>query len=243
MAIERIEVFLDHGAEPVQVLKQAPFKVRFDTRSLSDGEHLFKVVTRYTNGSSEVKEIPFKVANTPGVLVEGLQDGKEVSGDLEVGLRVADPQVRSTVAPFPALGAVVTTALLLGAIWAFFALNKPAGNRILEEVGKPAAVAEGDGGGAVVEAAMKKGGEVYTGGCAGCHGANGEGGFGPVLAGDASLSDATMVLTVIKKGRGNMPAVGATLSPEDLAAVSTYVRNSWGNAYGGVSVDEAKAIN
>lgn len=243
MAIERIEVFLDHAKEPTQVLKQAPFKVKLDTRNLPDGEHVFKVLTHYTNGASEVKEIPFKVANTPGVLVEGLQDGKEVSGDLEVGLRVADPQVRATTSPFPAMGAVVTTVLLLGAIWAFFALNKPVGNKILEEVGKPAAAAEGHGGGAVDEAALKKGGELYTGACGGCHGANGEGGFGPKLAGEEKLADASVVLTAVKKGKGNMPAVGATYSPEDLAAVATYVRNSWGNAHGGVSVDEAKAVH
>jgi len=79
MPIERIEVYLDGGAEPVQVLTQPPFKVTYDTRSLSDGEHLLRVVTHYTNGAREVKEIPFKVANTPGVLVQGLEEGKEVS--------------------------------------------------------------------------------------------------------------------------------------------------------------------
>lgn len=129
MPIERIEVYLDGGAEPVQVLTQPPFKVTYDTRSLSDGEHLLRVVTYYTNGAREVKEVPFKVANTPGVLLQGLEEGKEVSGTLDVTLRVADPDVKPGRERFPGLGAAIATAVILGGVWLFFAAtgvtNKP----------------------------------------------------------------------------------------------------------------------
>lgn len=243
MAVERIEVFLDQAKEPIQVLRQAPFRIRLDTRTLPDGEHELKVTTHYTNGTSEVKQIPFRVANTPGVMVQGLEAGGEVSGDLEVGLRVADPAVKATPERFPALGAVLTTVLVLGAIWAFFALNRPAGNRVLEEVaGAPAAPHQGTTGGTTIDAAlMTQGGQVYTTNCAGCHGPAGGGGVGPALAANAFLKNSEALLGIIKNGRGTMPAIGASFSPEQLAAVSTYVRNSWGNAYGEVSVEDATA--
>ena len=37
-----------------------------------------------------------------------------------------------------------------------------------------------------------------------------------------------------------MPAMGATLSDEDHAAVLTYIRQSWGNQHGAVTADQVK---
>jgi len=37
-----------------------------------------------------------------------------------------------------------------------------------------------------------------------------------------------------------MPAFGQ-LSDEEVAAVATYIRNSWGNKFGGVKPEQAKA--
>ncbi|WP_299428338.1 Ig-like domain-containing protein, partial [uncultured Meiothermus sp.] len=181
MPIERIEVYLDGGTEPVQVLTQPPFKVTYDTRSLSDGEHQLRVVTYYTNGAKEVKEIPFKVANTPGVLVQGLEEGKEVSGTLEMTLRVADAEVKPAPERFPALGAVIATVAILGGIWLFFAATGVT-NRTLEEVARPPAAKEAPAPAqpaapaVAVDAALKAKGEtVYAMSCAGCHQPTGAG--------------------------------------------------------------------
>ena len=74
------------------------------------------------------------------------------------------------------------------------------------------------------------GAQIYvSAGCVGCHGANGEGGVGPALAGNANVDDATDVLNRIIHGGGIMPAFGDQLSDEEIAAVATYIRNSWGN--------------
>ncbi len=72
--------------------------------------------------------------------------------------------------------------------------------------------------------------QVYTAqGCAGCHGANGEGGAGPALAGNAQvIDDPGLVVTLIRKGRGIMPAF-PELSDSEILAVTNYVRKSWGN--------------
>jgi hypothetical protein len=39
-----------------------------------------------------------------------------------------------------------------------------------------------------------------------------------------------------------MPAMGAALSDEDLAATLTYIRQSWGNKAPAVSPDQVKAV-
>jgi mono/diheme cytochrome c family protein len=39
-----------------------------------------------------------------------------------------------------------------------------------------------------------------------------------------------------------MAAMGAALSDADLAAVLTYVRQSWGNQAGAVTADEVQAV-
>ncbi len=249
MPIERIEVYLDGGAEPVQVLTQPPFKVTYDTRSLSDGEHLLRVVTYYTNGAQEVKEVPFKVANTPGVLLQGLEEGKEVSGTLDVTLRVADPDVKPGRERFPGLGAAIATAVILGGVWLFFAATGVT-NKPLEEVAKPPAAAEagahgGDHGGAVAavdEALKAKGEQVYSANCAGCHQPTGKGlpGVFPALDGSKNVADKAYTINILLKGKGGMPAF-AQLSDEELAAVATYIKNSWSNKFGGVTPDEFKA--
>jgi mono/diheme cytochrome c family protein len=229
----------------VQVLKEPPFKVTYDTRNLADGEHLLRVVTHYTNGAQEVKEVPFKVANTPGVLLQGLEEGKEVSGNLEVTLRVADPEIKPTRERFPGLGAALATAAILGGVWLFFAASGVT-NKTLEEVAKPPAAAEAGGhGGAVAavdEALKAKGEQVYSANCAGCHQATGKGlpGVFPALDGSKNVADKAYVINILLKGKGGMPAF-AQLSDEELAAVATYVKNSWSNKFGGVTPEEFKA--
>ncbi|GEM87081.1 c-type cytochrome [Meiothermus granaticius] len=267
MPIERIEVFLDDAPTPVQVLKHPPFRVTYDTRTLPDGDHHLQVITHYTNGSREIKEIPFRVANTPGVLVQGLEAGKEVSGHLDLTLRVADPDIKPARDRFPGVAAVIATVVVLGAVWLFFAVTGST-NKTLEEVAPPpskeapasggeqAAAGQATAGPApAVDAALLKAGEgVFTTNCAGCHQAGGTGvpGVFPPLAGNPHLADVKHVTNTIIHGLNvgvvvngqkysqAMPPFGQ-LSDQDVAAVATYIRNSWGNKFGGVTPAEAKA--
>jgi cytochrome c oxidase subunit 2 len=41
---------------------------------------------------------------------------------------------------------------------------------------------------------------------------------------------------------GAMPPIGASWSDEQIAAVATYVRNTWGNKFGGVSPTQVKSV-
>lgn len=272
MAIQRIEVFLDGSTEPVRVLKEPPFKLTLNTANLPDGDHTLRMVTHYTGGKSEVKTIPFKVSNLPGLVVEGLEAGKEVAGDLEVTLRVADADQPVTSGAFPAVGSVIATAIILLGIWLFFVLT-PTADHIVEEVSPPAAEgaaaghSSGDTAGhssggaaageavAVDQALLTKGGEIYNANCVGCHQAEGAGmaPMFPRLAKNPHLADAAYVTNVVINGlqnkeivvdgqtyNGVMPGF-AQLSDEDVAAVATFVRNSWGNQHGGVTAETAAA--
>jgi tetratricopeptide (TPR) repeat protein len=67
------------------------------------------------------------------------------------------------------------------------------------------------------------GAAVYAQSCATCHGALGQGGSGPRLAGNARAQDAAFVRRITEHGRGMMPAFRFTLTGEQLEAVVTYV--------------------
>ena len=98
-------------------------------------------------------------------------------------------------------------------------------------------------------APMPAGGAIYADQCAACHTASGSGivGLFPRLAGAPLVqqSDPTSLLHVVLHGNRAvatgfaptgpaMPAYDWKLSNEQVAAVVTYIRNSWGNAASGV---------
>lgn len=93
-----------------------------------------------------------------------------------------------------------------------------------------------------LQALIDQGDQIYhnvaTPTCASCHGANGEGGVGPALAGNQELQDTSYVLNHILYGEGIMPAFNDQLSAERVAAVATYVRNAWENDFGAVSAEQ-----
>lgn len=71
------------------------------------------------------------------------------------------------------------------------------------------------------------GAQVYADTCTGCHGAEGEGGFGPELAGGAVVAaypDAADQRAVLETGRGAMPSYEGELTSEQIAAVVAYTR-------------------
>lgn len=86
------------------------------------------------------------------------------------------------------------------------------------------------------------GAAIYSSaGCSGCHGANGEGGLGPSFPGNANLADAAIVASQIINGGGEMPGFGDTLDDAAIAAVATYIRGTWGNAFPPVTAEEVAA--
>jgi mono/diheme cytochrome c family protein len=110
----------------------------------------------------------------------------------------------------------------------------------------------GTGGGAA------QGKRVYESVCGICHGVDGNGkpGQAPPLAGSewvvtkginrlARIPLQGLTSTIKVKGQEwnlNMAAMGAALSDDDLAAVLTYIRTSWGNKASEVTADDVKKV-
>jgi mono/diheme cytochrome c family protein len=77
-----------------------------------------------------------------------------------------------------------------------------------------------------------RGADVYAIYCAACHQADGRGNIGPGLISNARVGDAVFVARQIRDGLGEMPGFGMVLSLQDMAAVATFVRTHFGNAFG-----------
>jgi cytochrome c oxidase subunit 2 len=76
------------------------------------------------------------------------------------------------------------------------------------------------------------GAETFARACAACHQGEGQGipGVYPALAGNGYVQgDAVELVQTVANGRAGMPAFGDDLGNEGLAAVLSYIRNSWGN--------------
>jgi mono/diheme cytochrome c family protein len=100
---------------------------------------------------------------------------------------------------------------------------------------------------------MKMGAKIYMDECSGCHGADGKGtaGLFTTLDGSAIVqqTDATSLMHAVLRGARSvatdeaptgsaMPEFGWLLNDDQVAAVLTYIRNSWGNAASSVNSGE-----
>jgi cytochrome c oxidase subunit II len=70
--------------------------------------------------------------------------------------------------------------------------------------------------------------EMWEATCAKCHGASGEGGYGPKIAGTALVSDQQAVAEVIRNGFGTMPPVGRDWTDDEMTAITTYLKENIG---------------
>lgn len=84
-------------------------------------------------------------------------------------------------------------------------------------------------------AVMELGGTIYTDNCAACHGENGD--AERKFAGSQSLKHVVLIASQVIHGGEFMPKFDF-LTDEEVAAVGTYIRNSWGNTLGPVTAEE-----
>ena len=89
----------------------------------------------------------------------------------------------------------------------------------------------------------KKGETLYIEYCAECHQADGTGWstLYPKLAGNpiVTLHDPEPIIDTVTYGQGSMMSFRSKLSSMEIAAVLTYIRNSWGNQADPVSWRQA----
>lgn len=71
--------------------------------------------------------------------------------------------------------------------------------------------------------------ELWEGTCAKCHGPQGEGGYGPKIAGSTLLGDSAALENLLTNGLGKMPPVGRDWNADEMEALTTYVKDNVGN--------------
>jgi len=87
--------------------------------------------------------------------------------------------------------------------------------------------------------------QIYSEECATCHASSGEGtGVYPALEGSETLTaeDPTEAINIVLNGIEQMPSFGNILSDEEIAAVLTYERNSWGNNAAEITVGQVQSV-
>ncbi|HET7413898.1 MAG TPA: cytochrome c [Pararhizobium sp.] len=98
----------------------------------------------------------------------------------------------------------------------------------------PAVAANGD-----QDYTRSPGEQVYVdAGCQVCHGAMGRGGVGVEFFGDPFLAFPDYIVARILVGGGEMPGFDGKLSDDEIAAVATYLQQSWGAKPGHVTAKQ-----
>lgn len=84
-----ILLFVDNETSPIAELT-TPVQFDFDTRKLTDGEHLLKIISKSPSGREGIRLIPFTVRNGPAIAIEGLKEKGVVDGVVPVMINAYD---------------------------------------------------------------------------------------------------------------------------------------------------------
>lgn len=93
------------------------------------------------------------------------------------------------------------------------------------------------------DALIRRGAEIYEINCSSCHQSSGEGlapSF-PALAGNERLKEAELIVQRVHYGKDSMPAF-PDFEAENVAAVASYIRASWNNDFGTITVETANQL-
>ena len=110
-----------------------------------------------------------------------------------------------------------------------------------------AARAQDSAGGSSSVKVADEGRLVYEQICQACHMADAKGGgeagaMIPALAGNPKLADKDYPITLLLKGRGGMPWFTDMLTPQQMAAVATYIRSHFNNFPDPVTVEDVQRV-
>ncbi len=76
-----ILIFIDDDTKPIAEV-QSPVSFELDTRKLTDGDHILKIVSKDPTGKEGIRKIPFVVRNGPAISIEGMKEHAVVDGVL-----------------------------------------------------------------------------------------------------------------------------------------------------------------
>lgn len=122
---------------------------------------------------------------------------------------------------------------------AFFLLS-PGGDAVVERAAREPVGMDAE----LFEELMTAGETNFAAQCAVCHAADGTGKIGPSLHENDLLGDTGFLAGRILNGfrAHGMPPFRDQLTDREIAAVATFVRNSWGNDFGGVFEEEVTEL-
>ena len=85
----KITLFIDDNLQPIAEL-HTPVQFDFDTRKLTDGEHVLKLVSKLPNGREGIRKIKFIVRNGPAISIEGIKENGIVDGVIPLMINAYD---------------------------------------------------------------------------------------------------------------------------------------------------------
>ncbi|MFP3598593.1 cytochrome C [Chryseobacterium sp. SIMBA_029] len=85
----KVFLFIDNDPHPIAEL-ETPIVFDLDTKKLTDGDHLLKIVSHSPSGNEGVRTINFTVANGPSIRIEGLKNKDVVDGTLSLMINAYD---------------------------------------------------------------------------------------------------------------------------------------------------------
>lgn len=132
----------------------------------------------------------------------------------------------------PALAETVTPAATSAADTGEPATSAPAASAAAD----PALTTDGP----VTEALMTEGEGLFKRNCRQCHGSKGTAGV--PLKDNEKVGDAFYLTSVILTGPGYMTEFAEALDDNQIAAIASFVRNSWGNEYGAVTPEDVASM-
>jgi mono/diheme cytochrome c family protein len=248
----RTEVFIDSEPAPRYRLVP-PATLELDTEGLADGPHRLRVHAIDDAGTVGVEEIPFSVRNGPGIAVVGLADGDTIRGRVSLLVNafasrpgdVFEPVRAETPAPIPTWTWVLFLIVAAWGMWyAATDLAAYKESRATVRASSQASATVGAVRPASPPSWAALGEQVFGNKCAACHQLTGQGlpGVFPPLKGSAVVNSAdptAHIRTVLRGLSGKtidgvtyatpMPAFADQLTDDEVAAVVSSERMSWGN--------------
>jgi hypothetical protein len=85
----KVMLFVDDDLHPIAEMS-APVQFELDTRKLTDGEHILKLVSKSPAGREGIRKIKFIVRNGPAIAVEGLSENQVVDGTIPLMINAYD---------------------------------------------------------------------------------------------------------------------------------------------------------
>lgn len=76
-----IFIFIDDEPQPIARML-SPVSFELDTRKLTDGDHILRIVSKDPSGKEGIRKIPFVVRNGPAIAIEGIRENAVVDGIL-----------------------------------------------------------------------------------------------------------------------------------------------------------------